>query len=131
MMRNLPPFRLRTLFGVSTIIVLTCALAAMMETAPPTQVGWRVTALGVFLGAAVGYRRTGPPTMRAFVAGLFMLGGCLIAAFLTLVACVWQDWNRINGSADMASLGAGGFMICFLAPGAAVVAVLMLRAWTW
>jgi hypothetical protein len=60
-----------------------------------------------------------------------MLCGFLMAAFLTLVACVWQDWNRTDPAVNVVSLGAGGFMICFLAPGAAVVAVLMLRAWTW
>jgi hypothetical protein len=128
---QLPSFRLRTLFGATSVVVLTCAMASMLETAPPTQVGWRVCTLSVILGLVVGYRRAETMVGRSVVTALFGLGGCLMGTFLTLVACVWKDWTRANETADLVGVGAGSFLIVLFTPMAAIVALLMLRAWTW
>jgi hypothetical protein len=131
MVSSPPRFRLRALFGASTAVVLTCALAVMLESTPPTQVAWRVFTMGLILGVVVGYRRAGTFTVRGLTASLFMLGAGLLGVFLSLVAGVWQDWQRATESTDIAGIGAGGFVICLLSPPMAVIALLMLRAWAW
>ncbi len=128
---DLPHFRLRSLFGLSTAVVLACGLLVMMESAPPTSVGWRVTMLSIIMGLVVGYRRAGSAPVRIIIAGLLGLGGCFMAVYLALVATVWQQWNSASDRIDLASCGLGGLVMIMMAPFAAIIAILMLRAWTW
>lgn len=123
-----PQFRLRTLFGVTTAVAMTCALVAMLATMPATRVAERLCLLGMLLGCIVGYRRAGPIVARMLVGGLFILGFLLLSAYLALVGLVWQEWNRSSQGFNFA---AGLLVICLLTPAATVLTVSLLRAWTW
>ena len=83
-----PAYRLRTLFGVTTLAVFACAVAAMMYSTPPSRVGWSIFLPGVVLGFVVGFRRHGKKVERVAVAIAFMFGALLLAAYLSLVAIV-------------------------------------------
>ncbi len=93
-----PHFRLRTLFGVTTAVVMTCALLAMLATMPATRAAEWLCVLGIGLGCIVGYRRAGPIVARMLVGVFFILGFLWLSAYLALVGGVWQEWLRSNSN---------------------------------
>jgi hypothetical protein len=125
-----PTYRLRTLFGVTTLVVGVCALAAKMTSTPPSRVGWIVLAIGVVLGLFVGARRRAWWVERVMVSLVFMFGSLLLAAYLATVALVAQiSKDAGEGAVLAATFGATKLVIFF--PVMLMTLVMMIRAWTW
>lgn len=133
-----PPHRPRLYFSLAallrtvTLVALALGWAALLPRVRPEVLYWLMLAAGAVLSAVVGYRRAGRPWRRILAGGAFMLNTWILALYTAYTANVIQNpvvsQHDARRNVDQAF---DALPIVFGFPLVVVIAVLMLRSWTW
>lgn len=113
-------FSLAALLRTVTLVSMALGWGALLPRVRPDVLQWLVIGAGAVLGAIVGYRRAGPLWRRILAGGAFLVNAFFLSVY------THHSAGAIQNPDDWAWLP-----VVFAFPLAVMIAVFMLRAWTW
>lgn len=123
-----PTFRLRTLFGVVTLVAIVLMVISLMKPAQ-SNVLEAVWLGGTCLAIVVAYRRRGGICDCILAAVLFSLGSFELGVYAALMSSAWQFYRPSGPQSDTAWEFLS--LLLLMTPLTAGTLVLMFRAWVW